>query len=254
MSPTTRQLEMFSADAAQEPLDDLLAAYYRPGPAPAALVRRILDSARAASSSLRPLAGRLAIQASEHGITFLGTGRATPPKQAAARRLAERARREVEEYLEGRRSYFSVPVDLSALPDFQRRVLEEARRIPFGEARSYGWLADRIGSPQAVRAVGTALARNPVALIVPCHRVLRSNGGLGGYSLEGGVALKARLLALEKSTPPLEGCSTTGIVCRAGCGHGRRMRPDRRQPFDTLDEARAAGYRPCKVCRPAVAA
>jgi methylated-DNA-[protein]-cysteine S-methyltransferase len=250
---------MFCSDpASREPLDDLLAGYFRPGAAPADLVRRVLDEARVVCTPLRPLAGRLAIEVTERGVSSITSGRPQaaggPPRSEPARRLAERARREVQEYLEGRRSFFSVPVDLSGLPDFQRRVLEEARRIPFGQARSYGWLARRLDSPGAARAVGTALARNPVPLIVPCHRVLRSDGGLGGYSMQGGVALKARLLALEKATPPLEGCATTGIVCRAGCRHGRRMRADRRRPFDSLAEARSAGFRPCKVCRPAEAA
>src|SRR5439155_456458 len=83
------------------------------------------------------------------------------------------------EYLGGRRAFFGVSVDLSTVPDFQRRVLEAARQIPFGEARPYAWVAAQIGRPRAVRAVGTALARNPVPLIVPCHRVWRSDGGLG---------------------------------------------------------------------------
>jgi O-6-methylguanine DNA methyltransferase len=273
MSPNPRQLEMFSADAApRDPLDDLLAAYFRPGPPPGDLVRRIVRDARDASGALRPLAARLAIRATERGVSLVAPERSAPPRGAAtrrsaspdggasgrltgpARRLIERARREVQEYLDGRRSFFTVPVDLTALPAFQRRVLEEARRIPFGQARTYAWVARRIGNPRAVRAVGTALARNPVPLIVPCHRVLRSDGGLGGYSMEGGVALKARLLALEQAIPPLEGCSTTGIVCRAGCTSGRRMRPDRCRPFDSLAEARSAGFRPCKSCRPAAAA
>lgn len=86
--------------------------------------------------------------------------------------------------------------DLSALPEFQRRVLEVTSQIPCGETRSYQWVAEQAGSPRAVRAVGTALARNPIPLIVPCHRVVRSDGSFGEYGM-GGEPMKRRLLALE---------------------------------------------------------
>jgi O-6-methylguanine DNA methyltransferase len=142
-----------------------------------------------------------------------------------------------------------VPVDLGGVGEFQRRVLEAARQIPFGEVRPYAWIAERIGHPRAVRAVGTALGENPVPLIVPCHRVGRSDGSLGGYIF--GLPVKSQLWALERRTPVLEGCTSTRIVCRVGCVHGRHMRPDRRVVFASVDDARAVGYRPCKVCRPA---
>ncbi|HWN03572.1 MAG TPA: methylated-DNA--[protein]-cysteine S-methyltransferase, partial [Candidatus Dormibacteraeota bacterium] len=103
--------------------------------------------------------------------------------------------------------------------------------------------------PRAVRAVGTALGRNPVPLILPCHRVWRSDGGLGGYIF--GADVKDRLAALERTTPVLEGCTSTRIVCRVGCIHGRNMRPDNRVVFASVEDARSVGYRPCKVCRPA---
>jgi len=92
---------------------------------------------------------------------------------------------------------FRGPVDLSLVGSFQRRVLEQLRRIPKGQVRTYRDIAREIGQPGATRAVGTACARNPLPLIIPCHRVVRSDGGLGGYSLRGGVALKKRLLAGE---------------------------------------------------------
>lgn len=92
---------------------------------------------------------------------------------------------------------FRGPVDLSLVGPFQRRVLEQLRHIPKGEVRTYRDIAREIGQPGATRAVGTACARNPVPLIVPCHRVVRADGGLGGYSLRGGVALKQRLLERE---------------------------------------------------------
>jgi O-6-methylguanine DNA methyltransferase len=143
-------------------------------------------------------------------------------------------------------------VDLSGAPDFQKKVLAAAGRIPFGEVRPYAWIAQRIGHPRAVRAVGTALGRNPVPFIVPCHRVLQTGGGLGGYLF--GTDVKSRLLSLERTTPVYEGCTSTHIVCRVGCVHGRHMRPDNRVVFASVDDARSVGYRPCKVCKPARAA
>jgi len=105
---------------------------------------------------------------------------------------------ELREYAQGRRREFDVTLDWSALKPFQRAVLMSAREIPFGETRSYGWLANAIGKPRASRAVGQALHNNPVPILVPCHRVVASDGGLGGYA--GGLALKRKLLALEGAT------------------------------------------------------
>lgn len=237
---------------ARDRLDDLLTDYFRPEAAPAGLARRIVGAARSAEEELFRLEKGLAIQATPRGVSLIRAGKLEKPATAVARRLAERAREEIVEYLHGKRAFFSVPVDLSEVPDFQRRVLEAARRIPFGEARPYAWVAKRVGHPRAVRAVGTALGRNPVPLIVPCHRVWRSDGGLGGYLF--GVELKRRLLDLERATPVLEGCTSTRIVCRVGCIHGRHMRPDHRVVFASVEDARSVGYRPCKVCKPAAAA
>lgn len=102
-------------------------------------------------------------------------------------------RRQVAAYAAGERRTFDVEV---AYPDsFTGRVMRAMAAIPFGETRTYGQLADALDT--APRAVGGACGRNPVALVVPCHRVVRSDGGLGGYSAEGGVALKRRLLEHE---------------------------------------------------------
>lgn len=101
-------------------------------------------------------------------------------------------------YLDGERVAFDDSLDLSALTTFQRAVLEAARSIPYGEVRSYGWLAGRVGNPQAARAVGQALARNPVPIVVPCHRVIGGDGGLTGFS--GGLGMKRRLLEIEGFT------------------------------------------------------
>lgn len=110
-------------------------------------------------------------------------------------RLPEEMARRVLDHLAGRRR-FSGRVDLSRLTPFQRRVLQKVRTIPAGEVRSYRWVAQAIGADRAVRAVGTALARNPVPLLIPCHRVIRSDGHLGRYS-GGGTPVKAKLLAFE---------------------------------------------------------
>lgn len=233
-------------------LDLVLEAYFRPTPAPAGLAARVLAAAREVERVGLPFKGRLAIRASARGIVGIAPGGRSEASSAAARRLAARARTELAEYLAGRRTFFSVPVDLTSLPVFQRRVLEAAREIPFGEARPYAWVAHRIGRPRAVRAVGTALARNPVPLVIPCHRVVRSDGTPGEYAL--GAAMKRRLHALEEATPRLEGCTSTRIVCRVGCAHGRRMRPANRIVFASVGDARALGYRACRVCRPAAAA
>lgn len=230
-------------------LDILLTDYFRPEMAAADLPRRIAAAARESTTALDRLEARLGIEATARGISRVGTGPAGKPATAAARRLIEQARLEIHEYLRGQRAFFQVPVDLTTVPDFQRSVLQAAGRIPFGEARPYAWVAARVGHPRAVRAVGTALGRNPVPLILPCHRVWRSDGGLGGYIF--GADVKDRLARLERTTPVFEGCSSTRIVCRVGCIHGRHMRPDSRVVFASVEDARSVGYRPCKVCRPA---
>jgi O-6-methylguanine DNA methyltransferase len=88
-------------------------------------------------------------------------------------------------------------MDLSSGTDFQRRVWRALQKIPRGQTRSYGWVARKIGRPKAARAVGTACGANPVPIIIPCHRVIASDGSLGGFG--GGLPLKRRLLALEKA-------------------------------------------------------
>jgi O-6-methylguanine DNA methyltransferase len=231
-------------------IDDLLCAHFAPAAAPADLAERVLAQARGTAKSLAWLGDRLQIEATPRGVARVGRGHVARPRDAAARRLVAQARTQLAEYLAGTRAFFSVPVDLSGVGRFQRRVLEAAARIPFGEVRSYAWIAREVGHPRAVRAVGTALGRNPVPLIIPCHRVLRSDGAVGGYGLGGGP-VKRRLLALERRTPTLEGCTTTHVVCRVGCPHGRRMRPENRVVFASVGDARAVGYRPCRSCRPA---
>jgi O-6-methylguanine DNA methyltransferase len=233
-------------------IDDILTRYFQPDAEPGDLAKRVLAAARESARESGRLLDRVSIQATPDGVSLIRAERLEKPATAAARKLCERAREELAEYFQGKRAFFSVPVDLSGVPDFQKKVLAAAGRIPFGEVRPYAWIAQRIGHPRAVRAVGTALGRNPVPFIVPCHRVLQTGGGLGGYLF--GTDVKGRLLSLERTTPVYEGCTSTHIVCRVGCIHGRHMRPDNRVVFASVDDARSIGYRPCKVCKPARAA
>ena len=112
-----------------------------------------------------------------------------------ARRLLETAVAQLEAYAAGEPVRFTVPLDLPAGTAFQRAVWRTLRKIPRGETRSYAWVARQIGKPQAVRAVGSACGANPVVIVVPCHRVVASDGSLGGFGA--GLPLKRRLLALE---------------------------------------------------------
>jgi len=234
---------------ARPDLDEILADHFRPAPLPAGLAGRVARGAAARGDALARLLAGLAVRATPRGVALIRPGRQPREETAAARRLVDRTRDELGEYLAGQRTFFSVPVDLSAVPDFQRHVLSAAGRIPYGEARPYAWIATQVRSPRAVRAVGTALGRNPVPLVLPCHRVLRSDGSAGGYIF--GLGVKRRLLELERVTPVLEGCARTRILCRPGCPHGKRMGPEQRVVFASVADARSVGYRPCRVCRPA---
>jgi O-6-methylguanine DNA methyltransferase len=242
-------------------LDDMLTAHFDPaacaaGVAGAALVAGARPRATTEPDA-RALAERFSIVATERGIARLELRRARPSGVHPAApgrsdrgrdRLVDHARRELVEYLEGRRAFFSVPVDLAGIPEFQAGVLSEAARIPFGETRSYAELARRIGHPAAARAVGNALGANPVPIIVPCHRVIRGDGTWGHYAF--GSALKTRLLTLERETPLYVGCASTRVVCRRGCRAEQRIREDGRVTFASVPDARSVGYRACRLCRP----
>jgi methylated-DNA-[protein]-cysteine S-methyltransferase len=128
---------------------------------------------------------------------------ALSPRISEEPRAVERARRELEEYFEGSRRTFGLELDLAALAPFTRRVLAVTAEIPYGGVLSYGEVAAEAGSPRASRAVGNALGSNPIAVVIPCHRVLRSGGAIGGYG--GGLHRKRMLLELEGSLPPASG-------------------------------------------------
>jgi methylated-DNA-[protein]-cysteine S-methyltransferase len=107
----------------------------------------------------------------------------------------DRVLRELDEYFAGKRRAFDVETDLSPVPAFQQEVLRELARVPFGEVTTYGALAARVGRPRAARAIGGAMNRNPIPIVLPCHRVVGSNGKLIGYA--GGLDRKEALLRLE---------------------------------------------------------
>ena len=177
--------------------------------------------------------------------------RVDPPADLAAK---------IEDQLEGKRR---LQFDLRGLTPFSQAVLRKTLEIRRGEVRPYGWVAREIGHPAAVRAVGTALANNPIPYFIPCHRVVRSDGVIGNYGGGGPEAKKqildlegvqlARLQRLAQSGLRYEGIKSTKIFCFPTCYHGRRAREENFVFFHDETEARAAGYRPCKDCRPAVA-
>jgi methylated-DNA-[protein]-cysteine S-methyltransferase len=173
---------------------------------------------RAASEGLIDIAfedhdtplGRMRVGATGHGIvrTVLPAGDADEALEDLARTVSRRilrastpaiaaARRELDEYFDGRRRSFDVPLDWTLTAGFRREVLRATAQIPYGRTSSYRGVATAAGSPGAVRAAGSALANNPLPILVPCHRVLRTDGGLGQY--RGGQAAKTQLLTLEKA-------------------------------------------------------
>ena len=118
------------------------------------------------------------------------------PRVLEAPHRLDPIRRQLDEYFEGRLHDFSAPIDWSVTRGFFRRVLEATAQIGYGEVRTYGEVAASAGSPRAVRAAGNGLGSNPMPVVVPCHRVVRTGGGLGGYT--GGIARKEFLLTLER--------------------------------------------------------
>lgn len=155
-------------------------------------------------------------------------------------------------------------IDLAGLTPFEQAVLRKTSEIPFGEVRPYAWVAREIGRPRAVRAVGSALAANPVAFVIPCHRVVRSDGRIGQYGAGGPEAKRAVLRhegvdpdALERlagSGVRYVGSITTGVFCFPSCRHARRITAHRRVAFRSGEDASAAGFRACRSCRPLVEA
>lgn len=149
--------------------------------------------------------------------------------------------------------------DLEGLSPFQQAVLRKTAEIPRGEVRPYAWVAREVGQPSAVRAVGTALGRNPIPILIPCHRVVRSDGRIGNYAL--GSPMKSQLLS-EEGVDLSElvdlaargiryvGSATSKTFCLPTCGVARSVPPPARLTFRTAIDAFEAGHRPCAGCRP----
>ncbi|HZA60589.1 MAG TPA: methylated-DNA--[protein]-cysteine S-methyltransferase [Actinomycetota bacterium] len=162
----------------------------------------LLDVAYAVVES--PL-GPLVAATTPRGLARLAYGEEERVLEELARTVSPRilqaptrlnaVRRQLDQYFAGRRREFDLDVDLALVHGFSRRVLRATARIPFGDVRTYAQVASRAGSPRASRAAGNALGANPVPIVVPCHRVVHSGGGLGGYT--GGLDRKEYLLALE---------------------------------------------------------
>ena len=171
----------------------------------AAAAARLLDVAYATLDS--PL-GRLLLATTPRGLVRLAyvdyadedavlehlAATVSPRIMAAPRRLDE-PRRELDEYFAGARHRFEIPLDWRLSRGFTRRVLEATANIPYGATATYKQMAAQAGSPRASRAAGNALGSNPIPIVVPCHRILHSGGGLGGYT--GGVEKKRLLLGVE---------------------------------------------------------
>ncbi len=181
------------------------------------------------------------------------------PARRVARVPAHIARA-IDARVSGRRAARGVPLDLAWLPQFERDVLLKTLEIPRGEVRPYAWVAAEIGRPLAVRAVGNALARNPVPFVVPCHRVVRSDGRIGNYGAGGPSAKRAVLAAEGLDTDELErlpaggvrfiGSDTTRIYCYPSCRNARRISSEHRVQFRSVEQTQRAGFRACRSCRP----
>jgi O-6-methylguanine DNA methyltransferase len=164
----------------------------------------------------------------------------------------------IEDELSGKRR---MRFDLRGLTEFEQAVLRKTYEIPRGEVRPYGWVAREIRRPAAVRAVGTALANNPIPYFIPCHRVVRTDGEIGEYGGGGPEAKKAiltmegvgvnRLQELARAGVRYQGVKTTKIFCYPTCHTGRHVPEKNIVWLHNEKTARAAGFRPCKVCRPA---
>lgn len=179
---------------------------------PAHLDRRFRDAAATAGlldagyDVIETPIGPLLLAATERGLVRIAfdpepeaqlerLARVAGPRVLRSARQVEPVRRQLDEYFAGRRMTFDLDVDLRGVAPFAERVLAELARVPFGETTTYGALATRVGAPSAARAVGTVMNRNPIPIVLPCHRVVGANGSLVGYG--GGIERKERLLRLE---------------------------------------------------------
>jgi len=180
----------------------------RPTPPPLTFLAKRLR--RAAYARIESPVGPLFVAASDQGVCEVGFG-VNETEEAFRRHLERRGfaptangvaiewiARQLQEYFRGERNRFEVPLDFSGVPAFTRAVLLATAEVPYGHLATYRDIAQRVGRPGATRAVGNALGRNPIPIIVPCHRIVRSDSSLGGYA--GGIEIKQRLLAHEGAT------------------------------------------------------
>jgi methylated-DNA-[protein]-cysteine S-methyltransferase len=181
--------------------------------------------------------------------------------------LLEITRLQIDEYLKGNRTKFELPL-LTVGTEFQKSVWNALLGIPYGSTSTYLELAKSLNNEKAVRAVASANGANSLSIVIPCHRIIESNGGLGGYA--GGIPIKKRLLELERSDHTLSddqkydfigsknkkyngsfftAVKTTGIYCLPSCS-ARKPKRENVVFYDTKEEAILNGFRACKVCKP----
>ena len=237
--------------------------------APAGLADRVLVEAGVGDRYARfeTVIGAVYVAWNRNGVSFAARSRSAQEFEDVFRREVGRLLRpaeppkhlahQVSEELSGKRT---MRFDLRGLTEFEQAVLRKARQIPYGEVRPYSWVAREIGHPAAVRAVGTALANNPIPYFIPCHRVVRADGVIGNYGGGGPEAKKAilthegvrvqQLAELARAGVRYQGMKSTGIYCYPTCYHGRHAKEKNIVWLHDAIEAKAAGFRPCKSCRP----
>lgn len=230
----------------------------------------LLDRITASWVRVPSVIGDLYVASTDGGIAYVRTSRAVHDDEAEfadlfhqrfTRPLVE-ATRPPTGLLPALHTHRSAKLkfDLSELSHFEREVLLAVLSIPRGQVRPYAWIAQRIGRPKAVRAVGSALGHNPVPVLIPCHRVIRSDGTVGDYVF--GPPTKRDLLDAEgtnisevhelaRNDIHYIGSDTTGIVCFPTCPNARRITAPHWQGFRSITAATTAGYRPCHHCQPA---
>ncbi len=237
--------------------------------APAGMAQRVLAEAGIGDSYARfdTVIGAVYVAWNRNGVSAAARSRSANEFEDYFRHEVGRPLRPAEpsavlahqvvEELSGHRT---MRFDLRGLTEFEQAVLRKAREIPYGQVRPYSWVAREIGHPAAVRAVGTALANNPIPYFIPCHRVVRADGVIGNYGGGGPEAKKAilshegvrvqQLAELARAGVRYQGVKTTGIYCYPTCYHGRRAKESNIVYLHDAAEAKAAGFRPCKSCRP----
>ncbi len=140
---------------------------------------------------------RIAFENEQHDRVLESLAERISPRILKSATSTNDLRRELDEYFDGKRALFSAAIDWLLVSGFQRAVLDATQRLPYGSTVNYGEIASAAGNPKAVRAAGTALGKNPVPIVIPCHRILRADGSLGGYL--GGVEAKKALLDSERA-------------------------------------------------------